>query len=75
MSLLSFFGRRILSGAAARVLVNFLIKRFKLSPAVANMISVVLMEAIARQAEKSMSGSGAGGRKPSYGKKPFLGKR
>jgi hypothetical protein len=77
MSLFSFFGRRLLSGAAARFLVNLLVRRFRLSPAVANMVSVVLMEAIARQAEKGISGSpGSKGTKPpKYGKDFFTGKR
>jgi hypothetical protein len=73
MSLLSFFGRRLLSGAAARFIVNVLVRRFRLSPAVANMVSVILMEAIARQTEKGVSGRGT--KPPKYGKDFFPGKR
>lgn len=63
-SLFSFFARRLISGTLARVVVNFLVRRFRLSPAIANTIFVVLAEVVARQTEKRGMG------KPNFPTKP-----
>ncbi|RYG53770.1 hypothetical protein EON80_32365 [bacterium] len=52
MSFLSFFARRFLTGAVARGATNFLTRRFKMSPGVANIAFVVLTELLARAAEQ-----------------------
>ena len=62
MPLISFFMRRFFSGAVARGLTGFLVRRFKMSPGVANIAFMVLTEVLARATEKSGSGSGRGGR-------------
>ncbi len=66
MSILNFFGRRLLSGVVARGFTNFLVKRFRMSPGAANLIFVVLAEMLARGTEKP---NGAGRRFPGFGKK------
>ncbi len=53
MSLLNFFGRRLLTGFVARGFTSFLVKRFRVSPGVANLIFVVLAELLARGTERS----------------------
>ena len=65
MPLLYFFLRRILTGLIARAFSNFLVKRFNLSPNVANLIFLVLAELLARGTEKP----GAQGRGFSFGKR------
>lgn len=75
MSLLSFFGRRLVTGAASRVFVNLLVKKFRLSPSIANLIAVVLMETIARQTEKSRAGAAGAGSTTPRTVKPKFGKR
>ena len=57
MSLLSFFGRRILSGLIAKVFSGFLIKRFKMSPGAASLIFVVITELLARSSEQAVPDS------------------
>ena len=52
MPLISFFARRMLTGAAARALTNFLVRRFKLAPGAANIVFVVLTELLARGTER-----------------------
>lgn len=66
MSLLSFFARRFLTGAVARAVTSFLIRRFKLSPGAANIAFVVLTEMLARASEKP-------GRAPTGGRFPRRG--
>ena len=68
MNLVSFFVRRILTGAFARVFTNFLVKRFRVSPQVANLLFVVIAELLARGSESpKVAGRGFrgfGARKP-----------
>ncbi len=66
MSILNFFGRRLLTGVVARGFTNFLVKRFRVSPGAANLIFVVLAEMLARGTEKP---TGASRRFPGFGKK------
>ena len=54
MSLIFFFGRRILSGLAAKIFAGFLVKRFKMSPGAASLLFVVLTELLARSSEKAV---------------------
>lgn len=54
MSLISFFGRRILSGLIAKLFSGFLVKRFKMSPGAASLIFVVSTEMLARSSEKAV---------------------
>jgi len=61
MPLLSFFIRRLLTGIVARSFTNFLVKRFQMSPSMANLVFVVLAELLARGTEKpTMPGRGRG---------------
>lgn len=60
MFLLNFLGRRFLSGTAARLFTNLLVKRFRVSPGVANLIFVVLTELLARRSERPGTFPGAG---------------
>ena len=52
MSIVNFFVRRLLTGIVARAFSNLLVKRFNVSPNVANLIFVVLAELLARGTEK-----------------------
>lgn len=54
MSLLLFFGRRILGGFVAKAFSNFLLKRFKMSHGAASLIFVVVTELLARSSEKAV---------------------
>ncbi|BCM90527.1 hypothetical protein IAD21_02381 [Abditibacteriota bacterium] len=68
MPIVLFLVRRLLTGLAARVFTNFLVKKFRVSPGVANLIFVVLTELLARGTEKPTSpasgkGFGFGSRK------------
>lgn len=61
MSLLKFFGRRLLTGVVARGFTNFLVKRLRVSPGAANLIFVVLAELLARGTENpNVAGRGRG---------------
>lgn len=61
MSLFKFFGRRLLTGVVARGFTNFLVKRFRVSPAAANLIFLVLAELLARGTESpAVAGRGRG---------------
>lgn len=68
MPIVSFFVRRLLTGIIARGFTNFLVRRFRMSPAVANLIFLVLAETLARGTEKPTAPGrgfnfGFGGRK------------
>ena len=54
MSLLLFFGRRILSGWVAKMFANFLSKRFNVSAGAASLLFVVIAELLARSSEKAV---------------------
>ena len=54
MSLLLFFGRRILGGMVAKAFTNFLMKRFNVSGGVASLVFVILAELLARSSEKAV---------------------
>lgn len=54
MSLLLFFGRRILGGFVAKAFANFLVKRFNVSGGVASLVFVVIAELLARSSEKAV---------------------
>ena len=54
MSIISFFGRRILSGLVAKMFSGLLVKRFKMSPGAASLIFVVITELLARSSEKAV---------------------
>ncbi|RYX80252.1 hypothetical protein EON83_29450 [bacterium] len=61
MPIVSFLVRRILTGVAARVFTNFLIKKFRVSPGAANLIFLVLTELLARGTEKPTSATSGKG--------------
>lgn len=54
MSLLLFFGRRILGGFVAKAVSGFLMKRFNVSAGVASLVFVVIAELLARSSEKAV---------------------
>ena len=57
MSLILFFGRRILGGFVARKFANFLVKRFNVPAGVASLIFVIIAELLARSSEKAVPDS------------------
>ena len=57
MSFLLFFGRRILGGFIAKMVTNFLVKRFKVPQGAASLLFVVIAELLARSSEKAVPDS------------------
>jgi len=76
MPLFSFFARRFLTGTVARGVTGVLMRRFKMSPGVANIAFMVLTEVLARATEKSGASAGkTGAGKTGAGKSGRFGRR